>query len=716
MQANNLLKMNDWEISKFVNVVFAIQIAVLGVLGLEMVNVHIPILRELITSIYLLFIPGVLILRVLKIHNTSNIETIVYSVGLSIASLMFIGFFMNILLPLFGISKPISLFYLIVTIILFTMILSILSYMMDNGYSNQNNISISLLPPKMGFIYLIPFLAILGTYSVNFYHDNVILMVMIFLIALTVILVAFDKIPQKQYPVVIFVISISLLLHTSLISQYLWGWDVYHEYYLANLVVTNSIWDLTISDNTNAMLSIVMLAPILSKVTNIDLIWVFKIIYPFIFSLVPIGLYLTFKRQMNCKIAFLAVFFFMSIFTFFTEMNQLARQEIAELFLVLVLLLITDNSISTIKRALLSIIFAVSIIVSHYGLSYIFMLSLVGMYLFLIIDNKLIKNKIFKAKNIMENKVSLSFVLLFAVFTMFWYLYISSSFAFITILDIINHIGGSITTDFLDPYAAQGAAVLNAKVDYPILNIPKDINLLLQFFILSGITGTIYKLKKTKFKPEFISFSLISLLILFLSIILPFFASALNITRIYHISLFFLAPFAIIGGIQFFKILFRIFKKPWTKKWTDISLKILAVLLVIQLLFYTGFVFEIAHENPESYAFCGMVSFALSNMDYPVTTTQEVDSMKWLYSVKNNGRIYADEYRRLFAAGYGIPTSGFNGINNSYIFLGKFNLNTKTILISKLVKATLDQHYIDYSNIIRDRNSIYDNGNAEVFV
>lgn len=116
-------------------------------------------------------------------------------------------------------------------------------------------------------------------------------MILIILLAIISLLIAFDKfIPKNLYPLAVFVIAISLLYHNSLISMYIWGWDTHHEYYLSNLVIANPLWVSTIPYAVNAMLSIVMFAPIVSSICNMSLTWVFKIIYPLLFSLVPLGL------------------------------------------------------------------------------------------------------------------------------------------------------------------------------------------------------------------------------------------------------------------------------------------------------------------------------------------------------------------------------------------------------------------------------------------
>ena len=438
LNLNNPLQMNDWEIKKFLKVILAIQLAVWGVIGLDAAGLQIPIIRQLICFIYLIFVPGIIILRILKLHNLGNIETLLYTVGSSIATLMFTGLFMNTVYPLFGISGPISIAPFIITISVVVFILCVLSYVRDKDFSDPGFIDVgNVLSPPALFLCLIPFLAIFGAYLMNFYRDNSLIIVLIIVIALVALLIGFDKsIPKKLYPLAVFVIAISLLFHRSLISMYISGCDIQFEYYLCNSVKMNGIWDPTMFGSLNAMLSLVMLAPIYSIISNMEITWVFKIIYPLLFSLVPLGLYRVFQKQTDDKIAFLSCFFFMSFSTFFGEMPALARQEIAELFLVLLILLMIDKNMNRIKRSFLFIVFGISLVVSHYGLSYFYMFWLISAWLLLVLaenhnmqelkgrflskfgrwKEKLARNP--KSLKIEDKTISSTFVLLFVVFTL----------------------------------------------------------------------------------------------------------------------------------------------------------------------------------------------------------------------------------------------------------------------------------------------------------
>src|SRR5208337_1305537 len=87
----------------------------------------------------------------------------------------------------------------------------------------------------------------------------------------------------------------------------------------------------------NSVLSTAIFAPILSKIGNLDIAWLFKVVYPVLYSLVPVALYQLFRKQTSDIVAFLSSFYFVTVLTFSMEMLSLPRQEIAELFLVLVL-------------------------------------------------------------------------------------------------------------------------------------------------------------------------------------------------------------------------------------------------------------------------------------------------------------------------------------------------------------------------------------------
>ena len=79
MKIQNPLQMNDWNIRRFLAIIFSFQISIYGLQILDHIGIQIPIIQQLVGFIYLAFIPGILILRCLKIHKIGNVKTLLYS-------------------------------------------------------------------------------------------------------------------------------------------------------------------------------------------------------------------------------------------------------------------------------------------------------------------------------------------------------------------------------------------------------------------------------------------------------------------------------------------------------------------------------------------------------------------------------------------------------------------------------------------------------------
>jgi len=66
--------------------------------------------------------------------------------------------------------------------------------------------------------------------------------------------------------------------------------------------------------------------------------------------------------------------------SFFAEQVQLARQDIAFIFLILLVLVIEDRAARKIRFSALFLVFGTALVVPHYGITYIFIVSLTGAF------------------------------------------------------------------------------------------------------------------------------------------------------------------------------------------------------------------------------------------------------------------------------------------------------------------------------------------------
>lgn len=706
MKVVNPLQVNNWPIKKLLIIILASHLLFWGSIGLDSIGFKIPIFRQLVCFMYLTFVPGILILRVLRLHKFGCIENLLYSVGLSLSFLMFVGFFMNTLYPLIGISKPISIIPLMVTVSFITLILCGICYLVDRDFLDTNLLyQDSTFSASSLFMCLIPIWVIVGTYLVNFYDNNFLLMFIIFFISLIIVLVSFDHIPSNLYPLAIFITSFSLLFHSTLISTYISGWDIHEEYFLANRVITNSLWNSGMFSNINSMLSIVMLAPIYSILSNLTLTWVFKIIYPAIFSLTSLGLYLIFKKQTTDKIAFMSVFFFISNFTFFTEMTQLARQQVAEYFFILILLLLIQKQHCLANKFLL-ILFSFSMIVSHYGVSYLVIPSLVLSLILLIILHIYFADP-------RKNTISLTLIVLVITFLLAWYMYTSTSLMYDTV-HLIRCMSEDFVSDFLNPDKSQGAFLIKKQATSFLHEFAKYMHIFAQFCISIGLYFTIKKAheRTSNFSNEYLSLCVVFYSILIAAIAVPNFSSALNTSRLYHIALILLSPFCVIGGIILSRILLNRISYSKTNEINELSLKILSIFFAAFLLFNTGWIYEVAGDSP--------TSFSLNNtLDFPKFNDRDIAGCEWLYQAneveESNRSIYADSYRWLLFLGcfkhdslHSFTKSIDLISKDSYLYFSTYNIEKNKILINNL-------NYLSFDSYISSRNQIYNNGGAKIY-
>lgn len=89
----------------------------------------IPVVRQFSGFIFLTFIPGFLLLSILKLNKLGLAEKIVLSVGLSVAFSMLFGLALNTSLPAAGYTKPLSTASLLISFSIATIVLAIVAYM-----------------------------------------------------------------------------------------------------------------------------------------------------------------------------------------------------------------------------------------------------------------------------------------------------------------------------------------------------------------------------------------------------------------------------------------------------------------------------------------------------------------------------------------------------------------------------------------------------------
>lgn len=702
------------------------------------IALDVPVLSQVLGFILLTFLPGFLLVEILRLTE-DPLEKVLFMIGLSISFLMFVSLIINFVYPSLGISRPISFIPLIATFSAITVALSLLAH--RNGALHaqvswstfRTSIERILTPPVIGAA-LIVVLGIFGALFVRFYSDSIFSLVSVATIAAAfILLVTSRRVSERYYPLYIFAIALALFYSRILTSPNLYGRDIFQELYLADLVKSLGFWNPSLSNASAsdywAMLSVTFLPNVYSTLLNVDNVWVYDLVVPFIFAFVPVGLYRLWKTQLKFsnKFAFLSAFFFISYYDF---VLLVPRQLVAEFFLVLILLLILSHDLRTPKKNAVLILFIGSLVVSHYGTSYIFL----GYLAVLVAGSALIG-----AANRQEQRrsaLSATFLALVFIVMFGWYLFASGGTAYAALANTGTHVVNTFGTDLF----ATPESTIAAGVGVGVLNLPFSHALYhywliaIEVFIVAGLVFVTWRRKALRINTPFLLLSFASLFLMLVAIALPSVAVAMNGDRLFGLALLFLAPYCIFGIEAIVAT-----ASSWMRANRDLVLKLthaaLIAVLVPYFLFSYGFIWEVT-EHPSNYAFLpslqqneGVLTYS-SNVSWsymvPQTpiATQEVYAAKWLSSYIGPSPVYTDDLAKPEVQGYGnIPTQSLvtltpmiatHSLTNAYVYFGAANLQTGSVALRLPNNA---DEIVQYSSdpVLTAGNLVYSNGLAEVY-
>jgi uncharacterized membrane protein len=542
---------------------------------------------------------------------------------------------------------------------------------------------------------------------------------------------------------VILAIGLGLLFNTTLISKYNLGVDINAEYHTFKLTEIQGYWNkpgVAASPsklaNYESDLSITILPTIMSVLLNISGEFIYKLVFVFVFSLIPLGIYRICDLQIGKKkYALLAAFFFMSAPQSFygTEPLALARQIIATLFLILSVLLLVDEQMELGKRRIMFIIFGAALIVSHYALTYIYLLYIVFVFL--------LSYRHGKKRGILGSLV----VLFVIIFTFSWYTFASIS-PTLTLASNIDNMIQSIFTELFSP-AARSSTVftyLNPSTAESAVGLAHRLLVyMLNGFIVLGIIKLIVKRKKTPFTNEYQVISILSILILAASFVVPRFAPALNFTRFYAITMLFLAPFFGYGVKAFFELVekagsFLLSKsvklhrgKQRLQTLKNLSLRIGTTLLIVAFLFQVGFVNSVTGGDPRSISLDFDRKMETTNPSrvmsfYEVyTPEQDVFSAKWCASNINTETLFYADYistRNVLTAYSTVDVDKISLIeyvtgseHSVYFYLSYLNTYHSIIVTDNMGALNTSQISFLSNVLFNESNRIYSNGGSEIY-
>ena len=747
---------------------FYILIIVLLITDLAIL-LNIPFLRQILGFLFLTILPGLLILQILKSNKLGFLEKFILTWGISIAFLMFFGLLINNLSLSLGYDTPLATIPLLISFNIAFILLAIVGYKLnkDSVFSLP---SIDLSVSEKAFLIvpvLFPALGIFGMHVMNTTDTNIILMFLLFLIPIYVAFVCFfnHKFPKRFYPIVIFLISISLLLLLSLRSNHLIGSDVHKEYYFFQTTLNNLHWSIMGHSALDACLAISLLPAIYQSILNVHPEYLYKILYSLLCSVFPLSIYVISKKYVEEGYAFLTSMYFMSNVTFlWTAYN--ARANIAMLFFAFAMMTLFSDKIDPLEKRILFIIFMASCIVSHYSTTYIFFFVMLGTFMGIEMLSK---------KYTIKKVVSLTIVIMFFAMIFFWYSQVIET-AFNEGVSFIENTLSNLNRFFVVELRSEQALSLLGKGTMLQESIAYRIHWILTWitfaFIGIGIATLIIRRKemsfselkfkkadflKEKFEIGYFVIVLACSALLVATFALPFVSKGYGLGRLYPLTNTILAVFFVIGGIMIAKclslnrlrkVLSNMLrgKKALSKKQKEEknglqqtlrkfdqnashnpvrksakgeegsqvrAYLIILLVLIPYFLFVTGAMYNI-------FGFPRDITLNSEGKQYDVEYIhdQESYSAKWLENnADQKNDVYTGSYtaNKIFMSQARI-LSNFQRIDKhqkieGYIYLGYYN-----VIDNKLINRIYEIHNMtEYSDIFTEKNRIYDNGGSEVW-
>ena len=696
------------------------------------VILNISVMRQITVFIYLSLIPGFVLLKLLKLTETLLLEKILLIVGLSLAFLMFAGFIINGLFFALGISMPLTFTPLLISLSFLTLTLSFIAYRKDltaNLKLSASFFELKDVVPK-SVIVLPLILGVVGSLYSNVYILSLMIISIVVLYVLSIFSNSFASL--NSLSLILFLVSLALIIQVSLTSRYVIGWDANAEYYVFKLTANSGHWAVlsTASNsvstvNYSSMLSITILPTIYYSLMNTSGEVVFKTLYPFIFSLVPMTLFTFCSKQLGKKVAVLSTLFFISGSLVFYGFEPLSinRQVVGMLFLALSILIILDKRLQVGKRRFLLVVFAGVLIVSHYSLTLIFLFLIFSLFIIL------------KIKKYRDNLLDFRLVLLLFIMVVAWDGYTFSILK--SIYQNLSYIFSSFLSDFGSANSRAGWLAGSHPAYGSNINFAGDINwsflVIANLFLAIGVVGLLggllVKSKKWSIDPKYQIICILSGFILLLCLFVPNLGSSLNFTRFYAISLLFLSPCFVMGGELVVDIigafLKRITKRRFLVNIKQITKVLLCIVIVGYFLSQSGFVNIVAGAVPLSYSLdYSRASTSLDknvqvNLNSVIIPEQDVFSASWLLSYRvGTTNVVADEVSRVHVlVSYGlIPNNLILPMTNStippqgsYIYLSSFNL------LNGIITTASSSFNASQISFLNQNNLIYANGYSEIW-
>jgi len=320
----------------------------------------------------LLVVPGAILLRALRIPGRAVSSVPVYVPAASLVVLLAVGIAVDVIGLLLGVAAPLRAGPLLVGFELICAALLACSA----GAPPETDIPWRSLfqPARLAWPLILPLVAAAGALRLNSGHGHGVAVIAV--VAIVGVLVwavlAAPRLDKTLLAVVLFAAGLALMWSFSLRGDLVYGFDISAEYYALHHTVLTGAWHPAHpGDAYGALLSLTVLPAELHSLSGVPDLLVFKVVYPAIGALLPVGVFSLARPILTRRWAFVAGAFLLTQAPFLQELPAIARQEISLVLFVALIAAMLDTRSSRRAQWTLVVLLSLGMAVSHYSTTYL---------------------------------------------------------------------------------------------------------------------------------------------------------------------------------------------------------------------------------------------------------------------------------------------------------------------------------------------------------
>ena len=320
----------------------------------------------------LLVVPGVVLLRALRVPGRAVASFPVYVPCASVVVLFASGLAVDLAGPLVGVAAPLRTGPLLAGLEIICLALLAASARAPSDVAIPWR---SLTGrTRCAWPVLVALAAAAGALRLNSGHGNAI--AAIALAACAVILVAglvfASRLDTTLLAVTLYAAELATMWSYSLRGNLVYGFDIATEYYDLQQAVATGIWYTAHrGDAYGAMLSVTVMPAELHFLSGVPALLVLKVVYPMIGALFPVAIFYLARRVLSARWAFAAAAFFVMQASFAQELPAIARQEIALVLFAALLAAMLESSVPRWPRWALVVLLGLAMVTAHYSTTYV---------------------------------------------------------------------------------------------------------------------------------------------------------------------------------------------------------------------------------------------------------------------------------------------------------------------------------------------------------